>query len=127
MAQEQPLSDWISHKLLFELKEGVYRDAAKIPPEVEIAETLGVSRTILRDALSKLEHEGFISRRQGLGTLVNRHVLSVLTRMDLEEEFLSMIATAGKTPKLESCEVKKYPASRKMAHTLRIRPGNEIF
>ncbi len=127
MTLEQPLSEWVSHKLLFELKEGRYSDAAKIPPEVEIAETLGVSRTILRDALSKLEQEGFISRRQGLGTLVNRHVLTVPTRMDLEEEFLPMIKAVGKTPKTESCVAQRLPASREIAKALRIRSGDDIY
>lgn len=127
MAQDQQLSEWVSHKLLHELKEGIYRDAVKIPPEVEIAETLGVSRTILRDALSKLEQEGFISRRQGRGTMVNRHVLSVATRMDIEEEFLSMIKTAGKKPQTESCEAKIISAPAETADALKIQTGAPIY
>lgn len=127
MNQEPLLSEWIAHKLLFELKNGIYKDAVKIPPEVEIARTLGVSRTILRDALSKMEQEGFISRRQGFGTLVNRHVLEVSTRMDLEEEFLSMIRTAGKYPKTEFCTAKRIPAAEDIARSLMISPGEELI
>ena len=32
----------------------------RIPPEATLAEELGVSRTTIRDALGKLEHEGAI-------------------------------------------------------------------
>lgn len=42
----------------------------KIPPERELAATLGVSRTSLREALLELEFKGLVSRRPGRGTIV---------------------------------------------------------
>ena len=35
------------------------------------------------------------TRRHGVGTVINRHVLSVDTRMDIEIEFLDMIRQSG--------------------------------
>ena len=35
-------------------------EGGRIPPEAALAEDLGVSRTTVRDALGKLEHEGAI-------------------------------------------------------------------
>ncbi|MCB0175689.1 MAG: winged helix-turn-helix transcriptional regulator, partial [Anaerolineae bacterium] len=43
----------------------------RIPSEMELASELGVSRTTIRDALSRLELEGTIYRKQGAGTFVN--------------------------------------------------------
>ncbi|TFC14322.1 FadR family transcriptional regulator [Cryobacterium algoritolerans] len=43
---------------------------SKLPPERELAQTLGVSRTSLRDALRALEVRGRIRRQPGLGTLI---------------------------------------------------------
>ncbi len=52
----------------------------------------------MRDCLSTLEREGFISRKHGIErTIINQHVLDVKVRLDLEEEFLDMIRSAGYT------------------------------
>ena len=52
----------------------------------------------LRDGMAILEREGFVGRKQGLGTIIYRNVLEVKTRIDLEKEFLDIIAEAGFTP-----------------------------
>ena len=91
LQEEQRLSVRIMHRILQEIKTGIYQNLSRLPPEVEIAETLGVSRTVVRDSLSILEREGFVTRKHGLGTIINRHVLSVVTRIDLEKEFLVML------------------------------------
>ncbi len=68
-------------RLLREMKEGVYRYSNMLPREEVLAERLEISRTQLRDSLAQLEREGFISRRQGVGTVINRHVLAVKVRL----------------------------------------------
>lgn len=88
-------SDSIWHTLLADIREGRFADADKLPPETELAAELGISRTQLRDGLSILEQDGFITRRRGIGTVINRHVVKVKTRMDLEVEFNVMIRLAG--------------------------------
>ena len=72
----------------------------RLPPELVVAEHLGVSRNLIRDCLSTLEREGFISRKRGVGTIINKHVLDVRVRMDLEEEFMDMVRRSGYEPGL---------------------------
>ena len=43
---------------------------SRLPAERELAKSLGVSRTSLRDALSDLERRGFLERTPGRGTIV---------------------------------------------------------
>lgn len=43
----------------------------KLPPEGELAELLGISRSTLREALGHLENYGMITRQQGRGTFVS--------------------------------------------------------
>lgn len=88
-------SDSIWHTLLVDIRGGRFKDADKLPPETELAAELGISRTQLRDGLSILEQDGFITRRRGIGTVINRHVVKVKTRMDLEVEFNTMVRLAG--------------------------------
>ena len=70
----------------------------RIPPETELAEALGVSRTTVRDALSRLEMEGTISRRQGAGTFVNNPVLQIHSRLEEIWGYEAMLEAHGFTP-----------------------------
>ena len=92
------LSEQVSARLLQELRNGIYADMSRLPPEVDIAAELNVSRTVIRDSLASLEREGFITRKHGVGTIINRHVLAVSARMDFEVEFLDLVRNAGATP-----------------------------
>jgi GntR family transcriptional repressor for pyruvate dehydrogenase complex len=46
------------------------RPGDKLPPERELAEMLGVSRSSIRDAIRSLELTGLVEPRQGVGTVV---------------------------------------------------------
>ena len=49
------ISDRIVASLLEELRTGRYARADRLPAEVDLAAELGVSRTVIRDALSEME------------------------------------------------------------------------
>ena len=88
----------IQEQLLYEMRFGRFCESSRLPRESVLADLLNISRTQLRDSLAELEREGFISRKQGVGTIVNRHVLNVPVRMDLEIEFMEMIRRSGHKP-----------------------------
>ena len=54
------------------LATGAHRAGDRLPPELELAAMLGVSRGTLRTALDRLEDTGEITRRQGSGTYVGK-------------------------------------------------------
>ena len=56
------------------LATGSHRPGDRLPPELELAAMLGVSRGTLRTALDRLEEAGEITRRQGSGTYVGQAV-----------------------------------------------------
>jgi len=56
------------------LAAGTHRPGDRLPPELELAAMLGVSRGTLRTALDRLEETGEITRRQGSGTYVGQVV-----------------------------------------------------
>lgn len=45
-----------------------FKNGALFPKEVELANRLGVSRNTVRQATNKLQHEGLIIRKKGVGT-----------------------------------------------------------
>ena len=75
MSTQPSQSKTIRLQLLADMKEGAYAHCERLPRESVLAEKLGISRTQLRDILASLEREGFITRRHGVGTIINRHVL----------------------------------------------------
>lgn len=113
-------------RLLQEMKEGIFLNRNKLPRETELSEMLGISRTQLRDVLSELEREGFITRRHGVGTLINRSVLQVTNRMDIETEFLEMIRQSGYVPGTIYVGMQEETADETIASRLEIPLGTEV-
>jgi len=117
----------IRRLLLREMKNGRYAQCKRLPRETVLSEELGISRTQLRDALAELEREGFITRRHGVGTLINRHVLAVKNRMDIETEFLDIIRNNGWEPKLVGVRGVENSADAYVAAKLRVSEGTPVL
>lgn len=109
------------------MKEGIYADYERLPRETVLAESLSISRTQLRDVLAALETEGFVTRRQGIGTVINRHVLQAKNRMDIETEFLDIIRQNGHEPSVAFLEVSEDIADEESASRLRMEAGAPIL
>jgi GntR family transcriptional regulator, transcriptional repressor for pyruvate dehydrogenase complex len=52
------------------IREGKMRSGDKLPTEAAIMGEFGVSRTVVREALSKLQAGGLVETRHGVGTFV---------------------------------------------------------
>ena len=64
------VSDEIYEQLRNLVIKGELKPGSKLPPERDLAVHLGVSRPSLREALNKLESQGFIEQIQGDGTYI---------------------------------------------------------
>ncbi|WP_019953977.1 GntR family transcriptional regulator [Yoonia vestfoldensis] len=62
----------VSEMLIREIAAGHLADGARLPPEREMAETLGVAVGTLRKALADVEAKGLLQRVQGSGNYVRR-------------------------------------------------------
>ena len=127
MNSQPTQSKTIRAQLLADMKEGEYADCERLPRESVLAEKLGISRTQLRDILASLDREGFITRRHGVGTIINRHVLGAQARMDIEVEFLDMIRQSGHTPGVAFVRASDDKADNKIARQLGIPAGTPIL
>ena len=113
-------------QLLKEMRTGAWANATQLPRESELAAIMGISRTQLRDILAVLECEGFITRRHGVGTLINRHVLCLPARIDMEQEFLDMIYAGGHIPSVAFVKSEIVAATAEEADKLQLQPGNPL-
>ena len=127
MSRIPDASKTIRAQLLSAMKDGEFSECERLPRESVLSEQLGISRTQLRDILASLEREGFITRRHGVGTIINRHVLDVPARMDIEMEFMDMIRESGYVPAVAFSHVSEGVASAQEASLLQIQEGTPVL
>lgn len=54
------------------INEGIFKEGTRLPSEPDLAKSLGVSRTTLRQALSLLQDDGLIKNIQGRGNFITK-------------------------------------------------------
>lgn len=90
------------HTLINAIIEGRYPPGTRLPAERELAKTLGVTRPTLRETLSRLHRDGWLTIQHGKATLVNDYwsegglnVLSAMVRSgkSLNPHFISWLLT----------------------------------
>lgn len=69
------LHEMAEEYILDNIKSGAYKTGDMIPPETVLAEMLNISRPTMRQALSRLVADGFLTRIKGKGTFVNERKL----------------------------------------------------
>lgn len=121
------LSQKIAAELLRELRQGRFSASERLPAEVELAAAMGVSRTVVRDALAELEREGYVERVRGIGTVVNRHVVGLTSRLDQKFEYNAMIRAMGCVPHADSVSVQRESADSHLANHLGLSSGQPVF
>ena len=65
-----PFYQQLKRLVLEQIADGTYGPGDLLPPEWQLGDRYGVSRTVVRQALGELEVEGHLSRQRGKGTFV---------------------------------------------------------
>ena len=66
----EPLSRQVADVLAEKIISGGFPENSSLPPERELCESLGVSRTVVREAAKLLESRGLVNVERGRGTIV---------------------------------------------------------
>jgi GntR family transcriptional regulator, transcriptional repressor for pyruvate dehydrogenase complex len=71
-ARKKPrnLAQGVVEALSGRIRAGEFKPGDKLPPEAAIMEAYGVSRTVVREAISQLQAGGLAETRHGIGTFV---------------------------------------------------------
>ena len=116
------------HQLYEILRDTIARGAWKpgdmIPPESNLVESYGVSRTTVRQVLDKLVADGLIYRQQGRGSFVAHPTLEqVLTRI---VSFTEEMRQRGIEPGTQVLASRLVPAPPDIAAHLDVQTGEEL-
>src|SRR5215218_5631687 len=76
------LSDRLAARLGGQIDAGALRPGDRLPTEQRLAETHGVSRTVVREAVHQLKSRGLLRSRQGSGVYVTAPPAAAL-KLDL--------------------------------------------
>lgn len=117
----------LAAKLLDEMRTGEFSEAEKLPSEVELSQYFGVSRSVIRDVLSILEREGFIARGRGVGTIIQRKILELPSRLDLRYEYNELIRSRGGKPSTDSVKVYETLADEELAESMQVAVGEPLI
>ena len=107
----KPIYQQLRDLLAERIAKGEWKPGAIIPNEGDLAREFGVSAGTMRKALSLLENEHLITRRQGRGTFVNDPVAE-----GLADRFCNIRGAEGKpmVGRVEAAEVRRLlPPPRK--------------
>lgn len=126
MLERKPsLTDQAKANIKQRILDNEFEDG-RIPSETDLANELGVSRTTIRDALSRLENEGAVYRRQGSGTYVNNPGLQIRTRLEEIWSYEAVLRAHGYTPSTQILDVHSRIAVADGELDLAIARGDEL-
>ena len=126
IARNPSLTDQVKSHLKEQILAGAFEEG-RIPSENELATELGVSRTTVRDALTRLENEGSIYRKQGAGTFVNEPGLQIKSRLEDIWSYEEVLRDHGYAPSVTVLSVQEEPATEQVANDLAIAVGDPVL
>ena len=80
LEREQRLYERVVEKVLELISSGAWKPGYRLPPERELSEAFGVSRTVVREAVKALEARGVLESATGSGVSVRRADFSMVSR-----------------------------------------------
>jgi len=124
-SERKTLTEIAQQELRQAIASGTFRPGSQLPTEAELCEMLGVSRTVVREALRVLEDDGLVSRRHGVGTFVRNH--PILKNLNFNFGITEMIESAGLKSGTSHLAIKKEIADKEKADQLRVDLGTPLL
>ena len=116
--ERKTLTEITQEELRQAIAAGTFRPGTQLPTEAELCDMLGVSRTVVREALRVLEDDGLVARRHGVGTFVRNH--PILKNLNFNFGITEMIQSAGQIAQTSHFAIQKALADEEQADQLRV-------
>lgn len=121
-----PLYFQLKELLLAEIKKGTYKSGEVIPTEKDLSEIFQISRTTVRQAISELEHEGWVYRVKSKGTFVSKPKFHQSFTHALES-YNDQIIKSGRVPSTELLDFKVLVPTEDIAMLLGLKPDEKAI
>lgn len=127
--RNSPLPYYVQLKdaLRAEIKSGEWKPGDRIPGEPELCRLFGVSRTVVRQALVEMAHEGLVVREKGKGTFVAEPKITSKSLVHSLIGFYQDMEARGLPLASQVLEQKIEPASPMVASYLKLEPMTPVI
>lgn len=109
--------------------EADFADGDRLPSEVKLSESLGVSRAKLREAFGVLWQAGLIEKKWGVGTIVRkpRDAKPVVVPLPYIRSAPALIRESGQDASVTDLSIVRRPADSTVSDLLDIPVGDEFW
>ena len=119
-----PLHNQVKDLITNQIENGDYNVGDMLPPEFSLAETLGVSRNTIRQAILALVNEGRLFRERGKGTFVAEKAFN--RGVPVMTGFHEYIRGLGHTPSSQFVSIDFAKSTPHIRHLLNVRGREKI-
>lgn len=100
----------------------------QLPSEPELAKQLHVSRFSLREALLRLEADGYIVKRRGIGTFVNKpSSRNIEIGFEKLHSLTGNLLSTGSKPGIKELNIDRITPDEDIREKLNLKPGQTII
>lgn len=104
------------------IQQGDWGPGDLLPSEAELTREVGISRTVVRQALNEMTHEGLVTRQKGKGTFVTQPKISSRGLVQSLEGFYQDMSERGVPVITQVLEQALDPADSEVAANLDLEP-----
>jgi len=122
--ERKTLTQLAEHELRQAITGGTFRPGSQLPTEAELCAMLGVSRTVVREALRVLEDDGLVVRRHGVGTFVRNQ--AIIKNLNFNFGITEMIESGGLKAGTSFLALHKETADQEKAGQLSVPLGTPL-
>ncbi len=116
----------VANALREQLLSGQLAAGARLTPEAELAQNLGISRPSLREAIRILAREGLIIVKHGVGIFVTNEAKPILGSLELMRSMTDVIRASGGEPACRDLSIDQVDPSADIAEELELAAGAKI-
>ena len=103
------------------------RQNGQLPSEDELSKRFDVSRATVREALSRLEQRGSVTRQHGVGTFAASQSLILDTGLEQLESIDTLARRIGLETQAGASEILERQAAAHESDRLRLEPGGQVL
>ena len=120
-----PLYRQLARSVEKRIQDGSFPEGSRIPSEQELMRRFGLSRVTVRQAMEDLFQRSIIVRKQGLGTFVQKPMMS--QEVDDLFGFYPALLNRGLNPKTRILSYEFLNADREVREKLDLSPGEKVL
>ncbi|WP_214107565.1 GntR family transcriptional regulator [Acrocarpospora catenulata] len=106
--------------------DGSLPAGSQLPAEVDLARSMGVSRTSLREAVQQLQLDGLLIKRHGYGTFV-RSTPPLRSALNVNKSTSELIRDQGMVPGTVAAQVRRAAVTPHEADRLGLAPDDPVM